>query len=474
MFLATSVTFDEALVLEPAHGRACSLAGLVFAVLVTEGLLRGIRLRLPAVFRVPYYLILALFFLYPVALGPIVREPRSETTLWGLFAFSSVAGLVFLTLLPAIRRGPDSVRNNGSPWHWPQYPWVLFGLLALAVPARAFLLCWSMHLVGAYNFGQFIFGFYFLIPFALAVAMLLLEMALVSESRAALVAALTAPVLFVVLALVGHRDDPTYVGFLTIFTDRLGCDPLYLAVLCAAGFYTWAALRQAPAATEVLTGVLVLLAVVGPHTWSTGDFVTPRPVPIMLAATLQFGLGLWQSSTLRCLLGAGGLVAVSALVLPDFPEYAPWIEVILFHLSLLAVLTLGLLFDDGLAWFLRLVGAGLVLVACLAVLLVELDLWSGVPPWLVVVYPLILATLLAGYGVLLGHRVSLGVSALVLVCWLGVCGWWGYGSLRQLVAGLDYLALSLLLFTVALLVSLAKSGLLTRRLAASGERAGAR
>jgi hypothetical protein len=472
MFLATSVTFDEVLVLEPARGRACSLAGLLFALLVTEGLLRGIRLRMPAVFRIPCYLILALFFLYPVALGPLVREPRSETTLWSLFAFSSVAGLVFLTLLPAIRRGPDCVRHNGSPWPWPQYPWVLFGLLALAVPARAFLLCWSMHLVGAYNFGQFIFGFYFLIPFALAIAVLVLEMALVSESRAALVAALTAPVLFVVLALIGHRDDPTYLGFLGTFTDRLGCDPLYLAILFAVGFYAWAALRQAPAATEVLTGALVLLAVVGPYTWTTGAFVTPRPVPVLIAATLQFGLGLWRTSTVRCLLGAAGLVAVAALVLPGLPDYAPWIELILFHLGMLAVLTLGILFDDGLARFLRLLGAGLVLIACLAVLLVGVDRWSGLSPWLIVVYPLALATLLAGYGLLLRHRASLGVAAVVLACWLGVCGWWGYVSLRQLVAGLDYLALSLLLFTVALLISLAKSGFLTRRLAAPGERTG--
>src|SRR5262249_53444596 len=50
MFLATSVTFDEVLVLDPVRGFACYLAGLLFAVAVTEGLLHGIRLRLPAGF----------------------------------------------------------------------------------------------------------------------------------------------------------------------------------------------------------------------------------------------------------------------------------------------------------------------------------------------------------------------------------------------------------------------------------------
>src|SRR5581483_468103 len=61
MFLATSVTFDELLALDPPRGTLFNLAGLVFAVAVTEGLLRGIGLRLPAAFRVPYYLVLGLF-----------------------------------------------------------------------------------------------------------------------------------------------------------------------------------------------------------------------------------------------------------------------------------------------------------------------------------------------------------------------------------------------------------------------------
>src|SRR5439155_25672899 len=78
MFLATSVTFDELLALDPRRGTLFNLGGLAFAVAVTEGLLRGIRLRLPALFRAPYYLVLALFFLYPPALTTVMREPHGE------------------------------------------------------------------------------------------------------------------------------------------------------------------------------------------------------------------------------------------------------------------------------------------------------------------------------------------------------------------------------------------------------------
>ena len=186
MFLATSVTFDELLVADaregtPARGFACYLLGLAFAVTVSEGLLHGIRLTLPMRFRVPYYLILALFFLYPLAMTRIgdLHEPRNEPVMWGLFSFSAVAGLVFLTLLPAIWRGPGYVRKNGSPWRWPLYPWALFGVLAFAVPARAVLLCLSMQPIGMGNFDQMIFGFYLPGPDSgLAIAVLLLELGL--------------------------------------------------------------------------------------------------------------------------------------------------------------------------------------------------------------------------------------------------------------------------------------------------------
>ena len=40
MFLATSVTFDEVLAVAPMRGIACFLAGLAFAVAVSEGMLR--------------------------------------------------------------------------------------------------------------------------------------------------------------------------------------------------------------------------------------------------------------------------------------------------------------------------------------------------------------------------------------------------------------------------------------------------
>ncbi len=460
MFLATSVTFDEVLVNDPVRGFACCLGGLLFAVVVTEGLLRGMRLVLPALFRAPYYLVLALFFLYPVALNPLVSEPRSEAIQWGLFGFSTAAGLAFLTLLPAIRRGPDYVRFNGSPWRWPLYPWVLFGVLGFAACGRAFLLCWSMHLLGGSEAGQLVFGPYFLVPFGLAGAVLLLEIGIVSQARGVLRAALAVPVGLVVLAAVGHRPDPVYQGFLQdVLIARLGGSPLFLTLLAAACFYAWAALRRVPLATEALTALLAALAVIGPETVGLDEFVPARPEPILAAALLQLGLGLWRHNAGRCLLGTG-LAAIAALALPEeFDLRGP----IAFHLVLAGVLTVGAVFPDGIGKRLRGLGAGLVLLACLGT---TLGRPAGQTSWIAVVYPLVMAGLLVGYGLWLRHRLSCAVAGVVLA-WgiVGAC-WQGYRAAREVVAGLDQIALGLALFGLAVLVSLGKAGALSRWLAA--------
>jgi hypothetical protein len=300
MFLATSVTFDELLVMNPARGIPLYLGGLAFAVAVTEGLLRGIRLRLPAGFRVPYYLTLGLFFLYPLALVPVLREPHGEALLWGLFGFSPAAGLVFLTLLPAIRRGRDYLRDNGSPWPWPFYPWSLFVFLAVAVVGRSVLLCWSLHLLDGEGFTQVIFGPYFLVPLGLALTVLVLELGLVSRHRPTQLVALLLPVGLVVLAGIGHRAEPVYREFLDLFTARLGGAPLFLTVLVAAGFYLYAWLRGVPFATRSCSRVRSGYCAATPGGWSPWRASGPRGSPAWAGGRTSCCGRKWPGSTTCC------------------------------------------------------------------------------------------------------------------------------------------------------------------------------
>ncbi|MDR3639606.1 MAG: hypothetical protein P4L84_37745 [Isosphaeraceae bacterium] len=463
MFLATSVTFDEVLARNPSRGMACYVAGLLFAVSVSEWMLRGMRLKLPPLFRAPYYLTLGLFYLYPVAITPLLERPRSETLYWALFGFTPAAGLVALSLLPAVRRGRQYVEENGSPWPWAWYPWTLFGLLALAVPARSALLCWSMHHVARAESEPYIFGWYFLAPFLLAVGVVLLELGLVERKPSTVRFALCLPAVATALALLGHRPEEFYQEFLAHFNARLGGTPLYLSLFVSALFYTYAALRRGGAATDALTATLVFLSVVAPGTLDLKGVVSPRPLPVLAVAALQLGLGLRRRDAWRCLLGAVCLVGAACLVMPAggaSSQRGP----VAFHLVLLATLSVGAAFDDALGRLLRGAGSALGVGAGLAVITGWAGRDAGLPGWVVTLYPLSVAALIAGYGLLLDHRTSLAFAALVVAVWLLAGVWHGYAILRRVVVGLDFIAIGMVVFSLAVLTSLAKGGVLPWRL----------
>ena len=461
MFLATSVTFDRVLVFTPGRGAICNLVGLGFATIVSEGVLRGIRLKLPSGFRGPYYLLLGLFFLYPVGLATLLnlRDPKSEAVMWGMFGFAPLAGLIFLTLLPALRRGREYVDDNGSPWPWPLYPWSLFGLLALAVPGRAILLCYSMHLIDVHDLYDMTFGPYFLVPFGLVLAVLLLEMGLKSNRQGLLWTALAIPARLIVMSKIGHHSDPIYQEFLAILTRRLGASPEYLALWGAAGFYGYAALRRVSAAVEALTGALLVLAIVGSSSIQSHGFVPLKQMPLLLAATLQLGLGCWQRDSRRCL--AGALIGIASLALIGDAASMPLRWLLAFHLVVLTMLILGVVFDDRLAFCLR--GAAPLLALLFLCGGDASRRWirpEGVPAWAATVYPLAMGGLLIAYGGFLRTYPAIVTAGLILAGWLTSFGWSGYRWCREMVAGLDYLVLSLIVFVLAAAISVGKAGLI--------------
>ena len=327
-----------------------------------------------------------------------------------MFGFSPAAGLVALSLLPAIRRGRDYARDNGSPWPWAWYPWTLFGVLGFAVLGRSALLAWSMYHVERAATEPYIFGLYFLVPFLLAVAVLLLEIAVVERQRGSRIVAMLLPAVLVLLAGVGHRPEPAYRGFLALFTARLGGSPLYLTLLASAGFYAYAASRRVPVAVEALSAALVALAFVGPSTLDLDGLVAPHPLPLLAVAALQLGLGLRRRDSWRCLIGVGCLIA-AALVGEAGADLSHLRAPVAFHLGLLAVLVLGAVFDDAFGRLLRGVGAATALLACLAVTTGNVDVPAGLPPWTLRAYPAAMSALVAGYGLWLGHRPSLVAAA---------------------------------------------------------------
>jgi hypothetical protein len=458
MFLAISLTIDDVLILRPWLGLALAVGGLAFAVGVSEGLLRGMRLAMPALYRGPYYLILALFFLYPVALRPLLASPDSPLSYWSLFGFATAAGLAFLTLVPAIRRGAGYVKGNGSPWRWPLYPWSLFFFLGLGVCARSYYLCISLHNVEGF---RSCFGPYFLVPFGLAVAWLMIEAAVASGKRGLGELALLVPVGLVALAMVGHRSDPVYEHFLAMFREGLGVSPPAAALLLAMAFYAAAAWRSVDLARGFAMASLVALSVVGPATLGPSSLTWPSPWPLLPVALIQGWLAWRRGESGRALFASACLVA-AASSLVDSSWSVDRAGVAAFHLGIVGLLALGAMFDDELGRRLRGWGAGLLAIGSLAMLSGVPGLALGLPESWQWAYPLALAAVAGVYGVFVGGRTFFATSGAILAAVLALFGTKGYATLRQQVAGLDRIAWGLASFLVAAMISLGKAGLLRR------------
>jgi hypothetical protein len=286
-----------------------------------------------------------------------------------------------------------------------------------------------------------------------------LEVGLVERHAGATMTALLFPAILLVLSVVGHRDESVYRGFLDQYRARLGGTPLFLTLLASSAFYGYAALRGVRPGTEFLTGMLALLAVAGPSSLDFRDLAEPQPLPILAVAALQLGLGLRRRDAWRCLVGASALVLGASLV-PTGLGGSPYRGAIAFHLLLASALIVGAAFDDRLG---RLVRDASALLAAIAGLVAMTGQFDGVPRWATLAYPVAMAALLAGYGRRFRHRLSLAAAGLIASAWLLGAALRGYVLLRQMVAGLDYLALGMILFVLAVLTSMAKGGVLPLR-----------
>lgn len=473
MFLATSVAFDETLAGDPATGRALYLVGLGFAMLVSEAVLRGLGLGLGAWYRLPYHLMLALFFLYPIGLATRVGRPDDPALMWALFGFSPMAGLACLALLPAARRGPSYSEKDGSPWRWPLYPWTLFGLLAGAACARSYSLCLSFHFVME---DRSIFGPYFLVPVLLPCAALLLELGRSSRGkgagRVATTLALLAPIGLVALAMLGHdRPDPVYHRFLSEFRARLGGTPAFLTLLGALPLYALAIRRRVPGGLDALTLALAALAVVGPSTLDLDGLSPAHPLPLALAALTQGIPAVRRRDELRGMIASAFAIGSASAALPDSTGGAIPL-IVAAHLALLVAMGFGLRPGDlgALARDLALVMLPILGLSWLSGGFA--DLFDRLGPAADVCYLPMLAGLAGSYAAIGGGRPFSRAAAVLLSGWSLLYGARWYLALRRLVPGLDQIALGLLSFLVAALISLAKAGLLRRRPLAGPPRPG--
>jgi hypothetical protein len=454
--LSTSLDFHLLFTLEPpVPGSLLLGGGWLFSILLSELLLRGLRIALAARYRGPYYLILTLLFGYPVLLGWIDSWGWHAARSWTLLSFPAAGALALLTLVPAARTRRRFEPATGTPWIWPYYPWSLFAYLTIGLAIRSWWLTISFEPAKG---ADMCFRPYFLVPLVIAWSVLIVEMGKSHFSLGTMAAGMLLPLTGLLLAFPGPAQNPVEVAFLGRLTAALGSPP-QLVVWSMLAFYGWTWLRRIPGSEPIVLALGVFSSLLGRHTLDWQTLTLPQPFPLAAVAALVLVQAVRLESTWRALTGGALIVAAARLAGARWGGESLWFWQ--WHAPLAAALLLPAVFNDPLAKLLRQIA------------------WRAVPAIALAsaaVYPFAMPNLpdatLSGYlAVLLVASLAMWTrerEVLPLAAALGTLSANALAHARQfylllgqtpLADGLPWLACGLAVVLIALAISLLKMGL---------------
>lgn len=452
MFVAISVSFDEICNTLPSTASMVLTVGLIFSLLVSEGLIRSLEIKFPLSYRLPLYLTFGLFFLYPLWVSPNLTEQSDLVTSWRVFSFPLAAGVVTLTLLPAVRRGSSLVRKNGTPWSWPWYPWPVFFFLAVGICFRSYVLTLSFQAARGLETS---FSFYYLTPFFFAVLVLLSEIGFVEGSRRLQRFVLLASPALLLMSLPVGSGEP-FEFFLSSVVERLG-SPLWIGLLGVSGFYAYLWGRGIKEAEFACMTTLLLATNVGSRTLGIDSLAEPHWWPLAAIGTVQAIRTVVLKSSLRFAVSGGSLLAASAC-LSQGSWFTAHHGAIPAHLAVVLLLFAGFAFRDRFARILRRVSPLAILLPAMIVAVAG-DRF-GLGELLRVVYVASLAGVTLGCW--LATRDRLWQLAMVVngACVMIAVAAWLYTVAQHVIPprALAALAGGILCFLIATLISAFKGG----------------
>lgn len=471
LFVTLALTFDQTLLANPVLGQALLIGGFLFCSLVTEGLLLGLGIRLPALFRVPYYLQLGMLFLYPVGLQPDATTDAASLS-WRIWLFSPLASGALLSLVPAIRRGREYVARNGTPWVWPLFPWCVFLFLGLGLGYRAYALSLSFDPVTSLDFDaarnlETAFGAWHLVPMVLAAGVLLLEIGRVEALPVVQRIALAFPVLALTMAFPSVGRSVPHDEFLSAFRGVLGAPALSTLVLATA-FYAWAFLKRVRYAQECLATAMLSFGFIGIDTLGVRSFTPVQGWPLAAAAIFQLAMGLRDRRSPRVAFGLiCGAAAVRFEFLSDLPAdvgNGAW-----FAMAEFALVGVAWHYQDRFARAMRPLTAWILMGGALRLLGRPDVLRPWLPPWMAPAIVAATAVVASGIASVWLSRPMRSLAWYVLGWFQGAMGVAG-GSLAGYVLlsryrgslDVDSLLLGGACFVTALAISTAKGGMLQK------------
>ncbi|HEY3964979.1 MAG TPA: hypothetical protein VGM05_10550 [Planctomycetaceae bacterium] len=457
IIVAISVSFDEMINTSPAQGYGLLLFGLAFSTAISEALFRGLSIRLSWLFRCPFYAILFLFFIYPLFVSQEVTELPRATVDLRIYLFSSVAGGVFLTLIPAIRRGAGLVGENGTPWRWPWFPWTAFGFLAVGVVLRSYGLSLAFSPADGM---ESTFGVYYLVPFFLALLVLALEIGIVEQREVLTTITLWLAPALVLLSIPMDEGSVPYRNFLGLLTSS-AASPLYLSVIGLLMFYAYAWARGARQAEWGVALALLLACVVGRQTVSPATLESVHWWPLAVLDCIELWQAIVRRNSVRSFVAVTCVLASLSIGLQGttFMAYGGAVPL---HLEVAAALAIGVVFHDPFALFLRRTCAVLLPLACLTA--VDSEQSRSLPEALWMGYLFALTCVAIGYWRLAGDRWFLFAGGINAACSLLSGAWSLHGTWSRSVGarGFGPLVWGTLSFGLAVLISAHKARLFRR------------
>ncbi len=462
LFYMLSTSLDVQVLEQPETGSYLLGAGLLFTIAVSELLFRQLRLQLPMPYRMAFYFSLAVLFLYPIALAWISFYRWYQLRTWALGCFSIVAAWPLLALIPAARSRAGVPMPCRASWQPPYYPWSLFIFLTIGMGLRAWWLTISFDPTkGAGS----CFQPYFLIPFVLVWAIILVEGGITQRSRSGLAAGLMLPWIALVLGYWGSGNSTADTAFLFDLRRSFGTPP-QLAVWSVLAFQGWAFWRTLGLSANrcqewALTCTALLACMTGHTTLDWQSLVMPNTAGLAIVAAGWLANAWRLNCSVRALIAAtlGGLCISASGMAGQFCDPQGFWRL---HAPVLIVLALMAVFQDRMAERLRSLALSVIPTLAIATAAVY-PIWFGdVPAMHLAAY--------LGYLTLTSVRLwqlqrqvpQLTAVAMTLSCnfvlMLWPAGAWLTGS--WLAAGLPYLAGGLGVVAAGLGISLLKMGII--------------
>lgn len=415
--VAATTGFDELCIADQSTAGLFTIAMLVLVPAVIESVLWLCRIRLSFWYRVALYAHFLVLIGFPLLLGRAVATRNDPLANWGSVLFSVAMGASILLLIPAMRRGPESIKGNGTPWSWPLYPISAFVVLVVLAGIRSHAMWISFGFYGtAGKFEPFL-----LLPLLAAVLLTVAETGLGRGNQTLQRFAIVGTPGLLLCALT--RGGRTFLPIQSDLPFLFGSS-LTVAMAMVFGVYLWMTIRGVKYASFGLPTTLVL-----------AGFLTPLP-EFATAAGAQSWMLLALASVILLVMAcrrmhadwmwtavAGVTTSTIAMVGHAYgDETGGLIAAAAFAVT--AMLIIGAVFSTDLAVLLRYLAAFTMSFAVLMVAFRSLQF-----PRSAILYVIAaLAIVSLVYGMLIRRRGWLAVAAVHAILFVSVFSYHGHRS----------------------------------------------